>query len=283
VLPEQSPSIRVIVVTLSPGPELDLLLGSLPAACSDPYEVVLADNGSTDGAPERAAERFGASVVSIGSNVGYGSAANIGALGAQADFLLICNSDLEFRPGAVDELIKAASRWPNGGSFGPAILESDGRLYPSARALPVVAHGIGHALLARIWPTNPWTRTYRREDIAVEERTAGWLSGSCILVRRQAFEQVGGFDPEYFMYFEDVDLGDRLTQAGWQNVYVPTAQVTHAGGTTTRRYAKRMLKAHHESAYRYLGRKYRPPLRWAIAVGLKIRYLVLAARAGRDR
>jgi N-acetylglucosaminyl-diphospho-decaprenol L-rhamnosyltransferase len=276
------PVVRVVIVTYSPGHYLDRCITSLRQACSLPYEVVLADNGSTDGAPEQAVRRHGVSVVSTHANIGYGAAANAGSQGAAAEFLLICNPDIEFRPAAIDELLKAATRWPDGASFGPAILEEDGRLYPSARALPVVAHGIGHALLARIWPSNPWTRRYRREDIAVEERAAGWLSGSCILVRRDAFEQVGGFDPGYFMYFEDVDLGDRLASAGWRNVYVPTAQVTHAGGTTTQRYPRRMLKAHHDSAYRYLGGKYRPPLRWAIAVGLKIRYLVLAARAGRD-
>jgi N-acetylglucosaminyl-diphospho-decaprenol L-rhamnosyltransferase len=276
------PVVRVVIVTYSPGPYLDTCVQSLAQGCSLPHEILVADNGSTDGTPEAVAQRHGVVLIHTGSNVGYGAAANIGAQGSTTEFLLICNPDIEFRPGSVDELIKAATRWPNGGSFGPAILEPDGRLYPSARALPVVAHGIGHALLARIWPSNPWTRTYRREDIAVEERAAGWLSGSCILVRRQAFEQIGGFDPRYFMYFEDVDLGDRLTQAGWQNVYVPTAQVMHAGGTTTQRYPRRMLKAHHDSAYRYLGAKYRPPLRWAIAAGLKIRYFVLAARASKD-
>jgi N-acetylglucosaminyl-diphospho-decaprenol L-rhamnosyltransferase len=279
---EAQPVVRVVIVTYSPGAYLDACINSLRDGCSLPYEVVIADNGSTDDAPEHAVERYGVSLVRTGRNVGYGTAANVGAQGSTAEFLLISNPDIEFRPGAIDELVKAATRWPHGASFGPAILERDGRLYPSARALPVVAHGIGHALLARIWPSNPWTRMYRREDIAVEERAAGWLSGSCILVRRQAFEQVGGFDPGYFMYFEDVDLGDRLTQAGWQNVYVPTAQVMHTGGTTTQRYPRRMLKAHHESAYRYLGAKYRPPLRWAIALGLKARYFVLAARARKD-
>ena len=180
----ERPAVRVIVVTYSPGPLLDGLLDSLPKACSVPYEVVLADNGSTDGAPERAAREHGVRVVRTSANVGYGAAANVGAQGAETEFLLVCNPDLVFAPGAVDELISAAERWPEGGSFGPAVLEPDGSLYPSARALPVVGHGIGHALLVRIWPKNPWTRAYRREDVAVSERAAGWLSGSCLLLRR---------------------------------------------------------------------------------------------------
>ncbi len=279
----ERPAVRVIVVTYSPGHLLDGLLDSLPKACTTPYEVVIADNGSTDGAPERAAQEHGVRIVRTSSNVGYGAAANVGAQGAETEFLLVCNPDLVFASGAVDELISAAERWPEGGSFGPAVLEPDGSLYPSARALPVVGHGIGHALLVRVWPKNPWTRAYRRADVAVSERAAGWLSGSCLLLRRRAFDAVGGFDPGFFMYFEDVDLGDRLGRSNWQNVYVPDARVTHVGGTTTSREPRRMLKAHHDSAYRYLAKRYRPPLRWLLKAGLQVRYVVLRARTGRDR
>jgi N-acetylglucosaminyl-diphospho-decaprenol L-rhamnosyltransferase len=278
----QGAAVRVVVVTYSPGPVLDRMLRSLRDACSAPLEVVIADNGSTDGAPEQAATAHAARLLRTGSNVGYGTAANLGAQGAREPFLLLTNPDVEFARGAVDELLVAAERWPRGGAFGPAVREADGRLYPSARALPVVGHGIGHALLARAWPGNPWTKAYRNEDLEVRERVAGWLSGSCLLVRREAFEAVGGFDPGYFMYFEDVDLGDRLAQAGWQSVYVPSANVTHLGGTTTQRYPARMLKAHHDSAYRYLAKRYSPPLRWAFGAGLRARYAVLSRRLPRD-
>lgn len=275
---DASPRVRVVVVTYSSGAVLDRLLASLPAACSVPYEVVLADNGSTDGAPERAIREHGARLVATGGNIGYGAAVNAGARDAQAPFLLVSNPDVELAPGSLDALLDAAQRWPRGGAFGPAIHEADGTLYPSARALPVVGHGIGHALLARVWPGNPWTRAYRREDLTLQERTAGWLSGSCLLLRREAFEAVGGFDPGYFMYFEDVDLGDRLGRAGWQSVYVPHARITHLGGTTTQRHSRRMLKAHHDSAYRYLAARYRPPLRWVLRAGLAVRHALLAVR-----
>ena len=102
------------------------------------------------------------------------------------------------------------SRWPAGGAFGPAIVTPDGQLYPSARALPSLGRGIGHALAGWWWPTNPWTASYRQERESPVEGECGWLSGSALLVRREAFEAVGGFDPKYFMYFEDVDLCDRL-------------------------------------------------------------------------
>jgi N-acetylglucosaminyl-diphospho-decaprenol L-rhamnosyltransferase len=115
------------------------------------------------------------------------------------------------------------------------------------------------------------------------EGEAGWLSGSCLLLRRGAFEQVGGFDSSFFMYFEDVDLCDRLGRAGWRSVYVPTAVVEHSGGHATKRVPRMMLRAHHSSAYRYLARRYAgtrfAPLRLVLGLGLLARYLLsLASR-----
>ncbi len=277
------PVLRVVVITYSPGEELDLFLDSLATATTRPYEVVLADNGSTDGSPERAASRDRVTLVPTGRNLGYGGAANVGAAGAREPWLLVANPDIRFSPGSVDVLIEAAEAWPKAGAWGPAILTPQGDLYPSARALPSLGRGIGHALAGWWWPSNPWTASYRREREAPVEGEAGWLSGSCLLLRREAFEQVGGFDPDFFMYFEDVDLCDRLGRAAWASVYVPTAVVEHGGGHATKRAPKLMLRAHHSSAYRYLARRYpgarHAPLRLLLALGLFARYLLsLASR-----
>ncbi len=178
----------------------------------------------------------------------------------------------------VDALLAAATRWPAAGAFGPAIVTPDGQLYPSARALPSLGRGIGHALAGWWWPTNPWTAAYRQERESPAEGECGWLSGSALLVRREAFEAVGGFDPRYFMYFEDVDLCDRLARAGWSSVYVPSAVVEHSGGHATRRVPERMQRAHHASAYRYLADRYRGlrwlPVRMVLRTGLLARYLL---------
>jgi N-acetylglucosaminyl-diphospho-decaprenol L-rhamnosyltransferase len=190
--------------------------------------------------------------------------------------VVIANPDLTWEPGALDTLLEAIERWPSAGVLGPAILSSDGTLYPSARQLPSLGRGIGHALCGWWWPSNPWTAAYRRERGVPSERLAGWLSGSCMLVRREAFDAVGGFDPGYFMYFEDLDLCERVGRAGWDVVYVPEATVEHAGGHATQRHRRRMAKAHHDSAYRYLSRRYAGlrylPLRVLFAVGLWLRY-----------
>lgn len=278
--------LAVVTVTYSPGAALTGFLDSLAKATNRPVRVILADNGSTDGAPERAAGRDGVELLRTGGNLGYGTAANRGvaALPAEYGWVVVANPDVEWSPGSLDTLLAAAERWPNGGAFGPLIREPDGEVYPSARLLPSLGRGIGHAVLGRVWPGNPWTRSYRQSDTAVTERAAGWLSGSCLLLRRAAFEVVRGFDERYFMYFEDVDLGDRLGAAGWLNVYVPEAEVTHLGGHATRNASARMLAEHHGSAYRYLADRHRGP-QWlpvlaAIKAGLALR-LKLETRADR--
>jgi N-acetylglucosaminyl-diphospho-decaprenol L-rhamnosyltransferase len=267
----------VVTVTYFSGDTLERFLDTLEKATERAVQVVVADTVSTDGAPEKAAKRANVHLLSIGENVGYGTGCNRGVaeLDDRYGWIVIANPDLEWEPGSLDALLDAAKRWPRGGAFGPLIHELDGTVYPSARLLPSFGRGIGHAAFGKIWPGNPWTRQYRQETGTPAERVAEWLSGSCLLLRREALESVGGFDSRYFMYFEDVDLGDRLGKAGWLNVYVPSAGVMHLGGHSTSQASKKMLAAHHASAYRYLADRH-PGLAWkpvlaAVKLGLALR------------
>lgn len=272
--------VGVVVVTYSPGETLDGFLDTLEKATTRPYGVVLADNGSVDGAPERAAARAGVRLLHTGGNLGYGRAANLGVPAAAGDWVVVANPDVRWEPGALDTLLEAVERWPRAGVLGPLILSPDGTLYPSARQLPSLGRGIGHALCGWWWPSNPWTAAYRRERGAPTERLAGWLSGSCMLIRREAFDAVGGFDPAYFMYFEDLDLCERIGRAGWQNVYVPAAVIVHEGAASTSSNPAAMADAHHASAWRYLSGRYTGPRYLPLRVVLKAG---LAARAALAR
>jgi N-acetylglucosaminyl-diphospho-decaprenol L-rhamnosyltransferase len=266
-------------VTYSPGDRLVEFIESLASATVRPVEVVLADNGSTDGSPERVTARYPhVRLLPTGGNIGYGAAANAGLADLSSGRAIIANPDVRFEPGSVDELIAVAERWPRAATVGPAIRTPEGDLYPSARDLPQLSTGAGHALLGWAWPANPWTQRYRREREAPRERPAGWLSGSCLLVDVEAFWSVGGFDPGYFMYFEDVDLAERLGRRGWLHVYAPSAVVVHEGGHATQREPHRMQRVHHTSALRYLSGRHpgpvRAPLRMALRAGLGARMLL---------
>jgi len=284
---DAAPVVRVVCVVFHPGDELLRFAETLAVASRHPVELVVVDNGTDHAVAESVVAGAGGRLVVPGANLGYGAAANLGAADARTPWLVVANSDIEWSPGSLDRLVAAGDEQPSAGSLGPMLLNTDGTMYPSARALPSLRQGAGHALFARIWPGNPWTRAYhaRQESTGGYLREAGWLSGACLLLRREAFEQVGGFDESYFMFFEDVDLGERLGRAGWENLYVPDVQVTHVGGTSWRERPGPMISAHHASARRYLerryGRWYQAPVRFAVRAGLRVRELLQLRRTAR--
>jgi N-acetylglucosaminyl-diphospho-decaprenol L-rhamnosyltransferase len=283
----RSDDAAIAVLTVSYGSR-DVLAGfldSVPAAAAAPVRVVVADNLPSDPVDDLAAAH-GADYLPLPANPGYGGAMNAAAatLPAAVRWILVSNPDVVLRPGSIDRLVADAEADPGIGAVGPAILTPEGDVYPSARKVPSLRTGIGHALFANIWIGNPWTRAYREES-RPERRDAGWLSGACVLVRRSAFEQLGGFDDRYFMYFEDVDLGYRLGRAGYRNVYEPAAVVEHSGAhsTATDAESARMIAAHHRSARRFVRRKYAGwwlwPVRVALDTGLMVRSAILGRRA----
>ena len=282
----QEPASRVAVVTVSYGSEavLEDFLSTLNSASSVRPVLVIADNAPQDGARVAAlAAAASGTYLPLEGNRGYGFAMNAGVetLPSTIEWILLTNPDLTFEAGAIDRLVSAGDADPQIGAVGPAILSPDGSVYPSARAVPSLRTGIGHALFANVWTDNPWTRAYRLNEQHATRRDAGWLSGACLLVRREAFEALGGFDTAYFMYFEDVDLGYRMGKLGYRNVYEPSAAVIHIGGHSTGESA-RMVRAHHDSARRFLSRKYSGwalwPVRAGMSVALMLRSHILARR-----
>lgn len=267
---------RIGAVTVSFGSERVLaeFLPSVAAATTESVVLVVADNRpNISRTVERLVESAGGNYLAIDSNPGYGGAVNraVAALPPTVEWILVSNPDVVLEPDAIDVLVRAGDADPRIGAVGPAILNEDGTLYPSARRIPSIGNGIGHALFVNVWPGNRWSRAYLDAPAAdgAVARDAGWLSGACVLVRRSAFERVGGFDEGYFMYFEDVDLGYRLGRAGYRNRYEPTARVLHTGAHSTSNASAQMIDAHHRSAARFLSRKYPGPWLWPVRVGLR--------------
>lgn len=281
---------RVGVVTVAYRSEgvLPGLLASLPGAISEPYATVIADNLPSEGEARALAESHGATYIPLAHNPGYGGAVNaaVSALPSSVEWIVVTNPDVEFRAGSIDALLATGDADERIGAVGPAVENADGTVYPSARAIPSLRTGIGHALFANVWKSNPWTAAYRDGATASgERRDVGWLSGSCLVVRRSAFERIGGFDDGYFMYFEDVDLGHRLGRAGFRSVYEPAARALHTGAHSTGAESARMVQAHHESAKRFIRGKYRAwylwPVRAMLTTGLSLRSAVMTRTVGR--
>lgn len=272
------PRVAVVTVNYNSGHHLTSFLESTPSASRSPLELVVVDNASSDGpAAQQSAEAVGGTFLQLDENLGYGGAVNraVGQLPPSVEWVLVSNPDVVLSAGVVDALVAAADADPRVGAVGPAVLERDGTVYPSARRVPSLRTGLGHAVFANIWPGNPWTRAYHDDDSHDHARTAGWLSGSCLLVRRSLFDDLGGFDERFFMYFEDVDLGHRIGRTGHVNLYLPEVSVVHVGAHSTRSSSDRMRREHHRSAYRFLAGKYDAwylfPLRAVLAVALTAR------------
>ena len=244
-----------VVVNYNAGAALTACVASLRAA--GVAEIVVVDNGSSDGSlATLAAGDEEARIVRAGRNLGYGTAVNRGAELLAEPFVLVLNPDIVIDPGAVDVLGGVLEAEPDVAVVGPSIHEPGGALYPSARSFPSFTVGAGHALVGLFWPGNPWTRSYRGASApdgaaAPRARESDWVSGACCLVRREAFETVGGFDEGYFMYVEDLDLCWRLRRAGWRVLYEPAAVAVHDQGLSAATRPYRMLAAHHRSTLRF--------------------------------
>jgi N-acetylglucosaminyl-diphospho-decaprenol L-rhamnosyltransferase len=247
--------------------------------------VVVADNGSTDGSQLAISENYPAAKwLNTGANLGYGAAADLGAALVDCRYLLVCNADVVVGEGAVAVMCRFLDSRPGVAVVGPRILDKGGDLYPSARRFPDLIDAFGHGVMGQFWPGNPFTRRYRMVDWDhAGVREVDWVSGACFLVRREAWDEVGGFDRTYFMYMEDVDLCWRMRTAGWSVAYEPAAEVTHIQGVSADRHPYRMLVAHHASMWRFAWRTTSGRRRWAlpfVLVGLGLRLCVTITRRG---
>lgn len=238
--------------------------------------VVVADSGSTDGSAQAVSERYPTvKWVPTGANLGYGTAANIGAALVDGAYLLVSNADVVVEEGTVTTLRRFLETNPQVAVVGPRIVDARGELYPSARHFPDMLEALGHGIVGQFWAGNPFSRRYRMTDWDhSRRREVDWVSGAFFLARREAWDEVGGFDSTFFMYMEDVDLCWRLRGKGWSVAYEPAAQVTHIQGVSADRHPYRMLFAHHVSMWRFAQRTTTGWRRWVlplVLVGLVVR------------
>lgn len=291
---------RVGIVTVSYGSseDLDLFLTTLRKHCGD-VDVAVVDNKPGADGVEEVAKKHRALYLPLASNPGYGAGMNAGVnmlrsgnvnagdtdtssggehrahAGNDYEAFFICNPDIHFTEDSITPLLDVLTREPSIGSVGPKLLNDDGTVYPSAREIPSVGNGIGHGIFGAVWPNNPWTRRYKSSAGYDSVRDAGWLSGAAVMVKTSVWDAIAGFDETYFLNFEDIDLGFRIGKAGYRNVFVPTTSVVHVGGHSLKKNAEAAERAMHESAVRFMRKRYagfwNTPIRWAVILGLRVR------------
>lgn len=238
----QPADITAIVVAYD---SAQVLPACLAALAGEGVRIIVVDNASGDGSAELA-ERLGAQVLRNARNEGYGRANNRGVRAAGTPFVLIVNPDLELATGAVAALLAAAEAWPDAAAFAPRIVEPSGRVFLQPRSLLSPAH------------------LNQARQIVLPEGDAclPFLSGACLLLRREVFLALGGFDPAIFLFYEDDDLCRRLRQAGHALVHVDAAAARHArGGSSAPSPARRFTARWHLAWSEYhVARKWRLPL-----------------------
>ena len=267
-------SVGAVVVNYNAG---DYLIDCVRSVRADGVvDIVVADNSSSDGSDRAvAANDSNVVVLPTGANLGFGAAANRGVAACPGDYVLLLNPDTLVEPGTVKVLADALDRDPGLALVGPRVENLDGSLYPSARTFPSVADAMGHAFLGLVNPSNRFTRRYRMLDWDhAVARDVDWVAGTCTLLRRSAFEAVGGFDERYFMYVEDVDLCWRLWRSGRRVAYEPAGRVVHKIGLSSEQTPYRMIAEHHRSLLRFSAATLRGPQRALlplVAAGLAVR------------
>jgi GT2 family glycosyltransferase len=229
--------IAAAVVSWNTRELLDRCLRSLePEARSGRLEAWVVDNASTDGSADLVRERHGwARLAASPDNLGFGAAVNLVADRTESEWLLVANADVALRSGALDALLEAARRDPRAGALAPRLVLPDGSTQHSVFAFPTIPFafilnsGLFHLsrdLSDRLALLDRWDHT--------RSRRVPWAVGACLLVRRAAWDDAGGFDTEQWMYAEDLDLGWKLRRAGWATRYEPRAVVDHESAAATR-------------------------------------------------
>jgi N-acetylglucosaminyl-diphospho-decaprenol L-rhamnosyltransferase len=237
------------------------------------HEVIVLDNASDDGSAE-AVRRADGDVRLIALEQRAGKAANDSRLlqESRGEFCLLLNEDSELQPGAVAALIGALRMDKHAGAAGAQLLAPDGDEVPCAWRLPSVATALAGAVFLH--------RSYTVESGGTATRPVGWVQSSAMLVRRRAAQQVGWFDPDFFVYSDETDFCKRLGDAGWRILYVPSARAIHHDQMARdERGAERRIVEYHRGRDRYL-RKHLGPVRAVLLRPLLAwPYLVRAAVA----
>jgi len=211
------------------------------------------DNASHDGSAALVAEQFPeVRLIANDENVGFGQANNQAFAVAHGRYLLVLNPDTIVPPGTLRDLVALGDACPEVGVVGPRLEFEDGTFQHSAFRFPdwkQALFGFFDVVLLDTeingrYPDAKFTQPFVAEH----------LLGACLLVRRDALEQVGTFDAGFFMYFEETDLCVRLRNAGWQNLYTPNVRVIHIRGGSTSAVSEKMSVAFHRSQARYYRR-----------------------------
>ncbi len=237
---------------------------------SEPFEVIVVDNGSTDGSAERVRAEFPqVNLIANAENRGYAYGNNQAIAEARGEFLLLLNPDTEMHPDTLNNALRFLRAHPEVGAIGAKQVFPDGTVQPSLRGFPTPSNLFFEVSgLARLFPRSHRLGGYRMRwfqyDRPIE---VDQPMGTFLMVRRAVVDQVGPMDTEFPLFFNDVDWCYRIRQAGWKIMFIPDVVITHYGGASTRQVRLEAIRESHRALERFYQKHYRAhlpaPLYWA--------------------
>lgn len=252
-----APQLSIIIVTHNSAGVIGACLRSLYR--SDPalvLEVIVVDNASSDGTADLVQHQFANTrVITANGNTGYAAGNNLGFAAARAPWLLMLNPDTEARAGALQAMLTAADRRPQLGMLAPRLVFADGSLQHSTFRFPNIAQAF-YGFFEKLVPLNSVANGRYPAAAYEHERMVEHILGAAILVRRTLWQQTGGLDEGFALYFEETDWCRRAQLAGWQLWYTPDAVIMHIGAHATSRQPERSAVLFARSQARFFRKQY---------------------------
>jgi GT2 family glycosyltransferase len=252
------PTLSIIIVSWNVCELLRACLQSISARQGNlSLEVIVVDSGSNDGSPEMIRQIFPeVKLIARPDNVGFPKGNNLGLAQANGRYLLLLNPDTEIVNDALSTMINYMEYHRHVGALGPQLLNPDSTVQSSRRRFPTLITAFFESTWLENLAPQKLLRNYYVQDVSDGDTVAvDWITGACLLTRHEVYEQIGGLDEGYFMYSEELDWCRRIKEAGWQVVYLPTAQVLHHEGKSSEQAVTHRHINYHRAKLRYF-RKY---------------------------
>jgi N-acetylglucosaminyl-diphospho-decaprenol L-rhamnosyltransferase len=275
------PELAAVVVTYNGLPHVERTLESLAG-----YETVVVDHGSTDGTLDLVRERFSAVRIVEQENRGLAAGWNRGIRETSAPFLLVLNADAWLVDGAAERLAAFADEHERAGFVAPRLLNPDGSLQPSVRAFPTPWRlATEYLFLRKLAPRSRALNAFYGAGFRHDEvREIDFAKAAGFLLRRAAFDDVGPFDENFFLFSEETDWCYRLREAGWKSFFYPDAEIVHVGGASWRAESATLfteqVRGHLRFLAKHRGRKTADRARRVLLAGLRLRSLVFRGERG---
>ena len=278
-------AVSAIIVNYNAGELLYACVNSL-LNCPLKIEIIVVDNASSDGSLEALNDFAETTIIRNQANIGFSAGCNVGVKHANADYLLFLNPDCSITPDAIEQMLSCLQTHQQAGMVGGLLVNSDGTEQAGGRrAVPTpwrsFVRAFGLSKLGNQWPRLFFDFYLHKQPLPIQPIEVEAISGACMLVKRDAVNDVGLWDEGYFLHCEDLDWCMRFRQKGWTIMFVPTARIIHALGMCGRNRRIFVEWHKHKGMIRFYRKffrhRYPGALMALVVVGVWLRFSLVAA------